>query len=171
MKKMDDRISGNVIPPQPAVSASRPLILYVEDNFENRHTAKINLERKYNLLFAVNDREACDMFIRYGDRLALILMDIELQDSALNGMELCRLVRGTLDRKKDIPYAQNVPLLKIPIIFVTAYANVYQKAQILLSGGNDIIDKPVDFVTLEMTMTKYHLSQRAKAVNAQFDRR
>ena len=171
MKKMDDQVRGNVIQPQANVNAQRPLILYVEDNFENRHTTKLNLERKYNLLFAVNDREACDMFIRYGDRLALILMDIELQDSALNGMELCRLVRGTLDRKKDIPYAQNVPLLKIPIIFVTAYANVYQKAQILLSGGNDIIDKPVDFVTLEMTMTKYHLSQRSKAVNAQFDRR
>ncbi len=170
MKKIDDKARGSILQP-PTPSAQRPLVLYVEDNPENRHTAKLNLERKYNLIFAINDREACEMLIRHGDRLALILMDIELQDSTLNGMELSRLVRGTLDKKGQVPYAKHVPVLKTPIIFVTAYSNVYQKTQILLSGGDDIIDKPVDFLTLEMTMTKYNLARHSKALNAQPERR
>jgi len=135
--------------------AKNPLVLYVEDNAENRYVTKLNLGATYDLVFAVNDREACEILASQGDELSLILMDIELQDSILNGVELTELVRGTLKRA-DLPdYTKVVPKLKTPILFVTAYSNVYERTKLLLAGGDGVVDKPVNFSNLEQAMAKY----------------
>lgn len=150
MKKVDD---GNQ--KESASRKKNPLVLYVEDNAENRYVTKLNLGATYDLVFAVNDREACQILSSQGQDISLILMDIELQDSILNGVELTELVRGTLKRV-DLPdYTQNVPKLKTPILFVTAYSNVYERTKLLLAGGDGVVDKPVNFSNLEQAMAKY----------------
>jgi len=148
--------------PGASTGTEKKLLLYVEDNEDNRTTARVNLERKYHLLFAETDRIACEYFIKHGQDLAVILMDIELQDSRLNGIDLTKLIRGTLDKDKIPIYAQKVPRLKTPVIFVTAYGNQYERTQIFLAGGNDIIEKPVDFISLEMAITKCHLKSMSR---------
>jgi CheY-like chemotaxis protein len=85
-------------------------------------------------------------------------MDIELQKSKLNGIELTKLIRGTSTREELPDYAREVPVLKMPIIFLTGYGETYSKEQLLHAGGNDLLEKPVDFVELKLAMTKYNLS-------------
>ena len=134
-----------------------PLVLYVEDSEENRAVAAINLGKKFHLMFARNDREACRILTAYGHEIAIVLMDIELKDSQLNGIELTRLIRGFRARE-DLPdYAQQVPVLQVPVIFLTAYGNTYQKPRLLLAGGSDMMEKPVDFASLKLAMTKYEI--------------
>ncbi len=137
----------------------KPLVLYVEDNPDNIETLQANLGGSFQLLFATNDREACNLLIQKGRLLSVILMDIELRESALNGIELTRLIRGTSDLENLPDYALQVPQLTIPIIFLTAYGDIYEKQQILRAGGSDFLEKPIDFVSLKLAMNRYHLGE------------
>lgn len=133
------------------------LVLYIEDDEDNRQVASFRLEKKYKLVFATTDREACEAFIKYGSELALILMDIELRGSILNGLDLTRLVRGQLDSPKIPSFAAAVPKLETPIIFVTAYGQLYRRSELLAAGADEIIQKPVDFVELHTAMARAYL--------------
>src|SRR5687767_13322556 len=86
-------------------------VLYVEDDAANRQVAKLRLDKKYDIVFATNDREACDAFVRYGKELSVILMDIELKGSVLNGIDLTRLVRGRLPPERRPSFAEGVGLI------------------------------------------------------------
>ena len=73
--------------------ASRPtkpreLVLYVEDEAENRDVARLRLERDYELCFAATDEEACQILKDRGADIAAVLMDIQLKGSALDGIQL-----------------------------------------------------------------------------------
>jgi CheY-like chemotaxis protein len=59
----------------------------------------------------------------------LIFLDVLLPD--MDGMELCRKLR-TLPKYR-----------RTPIIFVTGHADFQKRAQSILSGGNDLIAKPI----------------------------
>lgn len=159
MKEISPKARGNLATETKEDSVT-PLVLYVEDNADNRETAEVNLGKKYRMLFASNDREACKIFKEKGKELAIILMDIELKDSELNGIELTKLVRGVSKLTKLPAYARGVPVLKSPIIFLTAYGNTFEKTQVMLAGGTDLLEKPIDFVSLKLAMTKYYLSQQ-----------
>ena len=80
-------------------------------------------------------------------------MDIELRGSQLNGVELTRLVRGRLESQKIPPYGTSVPKLNTPIIFVTAYGQLY-RSELLDAGGDDIIEKPISFTQLQSTVKR-----------------
>ncbi|MBN1653140.1 MAG: response regulator [Deltaproteobacteria bacterium] len=138
--------------PLPPESPPR-LILYVEDDEDNRQVASMRLERQFQLVFASTDREACEAFIHRGREFDLILMDIELRGSRLNGIDLTRLVRGTLDKGKIPFYGASVPKLDTPIIFVTAYGQLY-RSELLEAGGNDIIEKPISFAELQSSIAR-----------------
>lgn len=159
MKERSPATSGNSINTHRADTAA-PIVLYVEDNADNRYTAKANLGSKFNLLFATNDHEACRILVEKGRFISVILMDIELKKSELNGIELTKLIRGASTREKLPEYARQVPILKVPIIFLTAYGNKYERSQIIKAGGNDLLEKPVDFVSLKLAITKYNLSMQ-----------
>ena len=88
-------------------------------------------------------------------------MDIELKGGRLNGVELARLVRGRLDRAYLPAYAQRVPVLETPILFVTAYGEKYRRPELLSAGGDEVIAKPVDFVALHTAMTRVYLQRIA----------
>ncbi len=146
----------------PDSSQPRKKVLYVEDEEANLDVARICLEKKYELLLARNDREACEILTKYGDEIAIILMDIELKNSKLDGIQLTKLVRGKLDRDTLPEYARSVPVLKTPAIFVTAYGDKYKAPSIKEAGGDRMIPKPVDFVELEMAMIQMNLSKMQK---------
>src|SRR5688572_33120334 len=76
----------------------RDLVLYVEDNDDNWHVAKLRLSDGYELVRAVDAREACRVLRARGAELSAVLMDIELRGSDLNGLELTELLRGKRPR-------------------------------------------------------------------------
>ncbi len=145
----------------PAASAEpRPLVLYVEDGEENRQVAAVNLGTRFHLLFATDDREACAVLTRSGKALSVILMDIELQGSILSGIELCKLIRGKLDRATLPDYARDVPVLDTPVLFITAFGSSANKNEALQAGGNDLLAKPVDFISLRLAMIKLNMGKK-----------
>jgi CheY-like chemotaxis protein len=153
------RVSSTQINPSHSIPTKEPprLVLYVEDDEDNRNVASLRLEKKYELVFATNDREACERLVKHGSALSIILMDIELRGSTLNGIDLTRLVRGQLDSGQVPDFAGAVPKLQTPIIFVTAYGQLYRRAELLAAGADEIIQKPVDFVELHTAMARAFL--------------
>lgn len=138
---------------------TRITILYVEDDPDNRHVATLRFEKSHNLYTASNSQEACSFLAKRGKELDVILMDIELQNSDMNGIILTRLIRGTVNMKTLPEYASAVPRLDVPIIFVTAYGDVYEERQLIAAGGDLVIRKPVNFVSLRMAMTEICLKR------------
>ena len=141
------------------IPGQSPLVLYVEDNLENQKVASLSLKKKYNVQIVSNAREACDFIRMTHESIDIILMDIELQESELNGIELTRLIRGNLKQPNLPGYAKDLPVLPgIPILFVTAFSDKYSTAMLLAAGGQRVISKPVDFVELQLAMTQIRLS-------------
>lgn len=142
---------------RPVPERPRPLVLYVEDNDDNWNVAEMRLEKIYRLVRAKNDREACELLKRHAHELYVILMDIELQGSKLDGVALTRLVRGHLPEARKPDYASDVPTLDIPIIFTTAYHTTLTD-DLRSAGGTFVVPKPVEFMRLVRELTSLHLS-------------
>jgi CheY-like chemotaxis protein len=139
--------------------AERPALLYVEDDAQNRLVAGQRLGESYELLMAPDDREACELVKAHHDRIGCVLMDIQLQGSVLSGLDLCRLMRG-LPLSMAVPaFAQGIPVLRVPIIFLTSYGSLFADKELTATGGNYLFAKPIDFDRLS-TMLKQLLSQR-----------
>jgi CheY-like chemotaxis protein len=135
---------------------SRPLVLYVEDNDDNWHVTELRLGRSYQLLRASTDRAACEILTQQNNFYA-ILMDIELGGSRLNGIELTKLIRGTLSHAALPEYARNVPRIDVPVLFVTAYGNAYDRKELLAAGADDVLLKPVEFTRLNLALANLHI--------------
>jgi len=132
-------------------------ILYVEDDENNRIVAKERLGASHDLHLVSNAKEACFFLADKGKELDVILMDIELQESEMDGVTLTSLIRGMANLTSLPDYAQMVPTLDVPIIFVTAYGHRYEEKRLLAAGGDLVIRKPVNFVTLKMALTEIML--------------
>jgi DNA-binding response OmpR family regulator len=63
------------------------------------------------------------------ERFRIVLLDINMP--GLNGFELCKQIRLLPHHKRT------------PIIFVTSYSEFQNRAQAVLSGGDDLIAKPI----------------------------
>lgn len=149
----------------PASEAGKRLVLYVEDEEENREVTALRLRDRFELLWATNDREACALILRYHSRLYAILMDIQLKGSQLDGIQLVRLLRG--EPLSHLPsYAQGLPTLDVPIIFVTAYGARYTEEQLLAFGGTHVVTKPVDFVNLTLALANAHARSALEKLDA-----
>ncbi len=147
-------------------AAKRDVVLYVEDDPVNFRVAEVILGKTYEVVHAPNDQIACSLLRMRGAEFAAILMDVQLIGSKLDGIELARLVRGTLRRETLPAYAERVPVLaKTPIIFLTAYGSLYPEAVLVNAGGNRVISKPVNAATLELALTTIVL-ERFKAPQA-----
>src|SRR5262245_41949473 len=105
-------------------------ILYVEDEEDNVKVARLRLGREYQLLHAATDYEACRAFRDFGDDLVAILMDIQLSGSRLDGIQLTKLLRGTLPTDRLPSYARGLTVLRTPVIFVTAYNAKYSESEL-----------------------------------------
>src|SRR5262245_48365810 len=133
------------------------LVLYVEDYADNFEVAELHLGRRYRLLWAPDDKTACDHLRKHAHELTAVLMDIQLKGSQLDGIQLARIIRGTLTEPKLPSYAQDVPPTGVPIFFLTAYGSIYSEKELLESGGTRVLAKPVDFVDLTLALARVHL--------------
>jgi CheY-like chemotaxis protein len=86
-------------------------------------------------------------------------MDIQLKGSQLDGIQLTKLCRGTLPAELMPAYARGVPVIKTPILFVTAFAELYSEAELLAAGGDRVITKPVEFGQITIALTQLHLER------------
>ena len=136
----------------------RPPLLYVEDNDDNWHVTELRLGRSYDLVRAKTDREACKILAE-ARNLYAILMDVELSGSRLNGIQLTQLIRGTLPDSELPDYARNVPLLEVPVLFVTAYGSAYPRSDLLACGADDVLGKPVNFTQMNVALANLYINR------------
>lgn len=140
-----------------AAPDARPVILYVEDDADTFRLAALRLKDKYRLLPAASDREACAQLQAWGDRLYAILMDVELQGSALDGLHLVQLLRGRLPATDTPDYARGVPKLAVPIIVMTAYTGRHTEAEAKALGATHFVPKPIDFTRLNLALAQANI--------------
>ncbi len=142
----------------PIAAQPQQLVLYVEDEPSNWEVTELRLRRKFKLLWARTDQEACALVRQYGPQLYAVLMDVQLKGSALDGLALTSLFRG-----KDIgplpDYAADVPKVTCPIFFVTAYGNLHSPEQMKAAGGDAHVPKPVDFLKLTLLLAQNSMRQ------------
>ena len=147
------RLPVNPIPSKDdeGLHEGRQRILYVEDEDDNFVVAQFALRERFELVRAKTDREACDLLRR--ESFELILMDIQLSGSELNGIELTQILKGL--RKDSVPdYAAGLDIRGARIIIVTAYAARYSDDDVMLAGGDDFVTKPVDFIRLSLSISR-----------------
>lgn len=139
-----------VTEPQPASEqvGSPPTILYVEDNAINSKVVTYGLRGRYDVVIAATARRACQLVATRHDDFVAVLMDIELQGSELDGIELTRLFRGNLYGAALPDYVAGVNALAVPIIIVTAYAERYTDEFLLQAGANACMRKPLNLARL-----------------------
>lgn len=131
-----------------ADSVSR--ILYVEDEDANWEVTQLSLRGKFRLQRARNAREAFTLIAT--ETFDLILMDIQLGGSELNGIEICQCLTGqVVDSQPE--YARDIRAT-CPIVFVTAYSALYTRDELLASGGKELVVKPVDFTHLLLVISR-----------------
>ena len=104
----------------------RRLILIVEDEFISREMLRVAIQDDYDLLLAATGQEAVDHIRANGNRISLILLDLNLPD--MSGMEIL----GRLRERED--------QYSIPVIVLTA--DVDAEVDSLDIGAADFIPKP-----------------------------
>ncbi|WP_445937373.1 response regulator [Pseudomonas sp.] len=106
---------------------ARPLLLLVDDEATNLHVLRHILQEDYRLLFAKDGAKALEMAER--ERPDLILLDVMMP--GMTGYEVCQALKV------------QAHLEAIPVIFVTALADVEDEAHGFAVGAVDYITKPV----------------------------
>lgn len=151
MKKIEDRR-----PSEPSLSGEhrRGPILCVEDEADNYNAMDHRLGARYELLWARSDAEAARLLRDHGTALRAILMDIQLQGSTLDGIELTRAIRSIGPRVDAV--LPEIPVLQdVPIIFVTGCIGKYTAEELKQSGGNALVGKPIDFHELTQILEHF----------------
>lgn len=116
------------------------LILYIEDNFQNRRLVKRLLTKKgYELIEAEDGLQGIALAAR--EKPALILMDINLP--GIDGMEATSRLKSSPD------------LAHIPIVAVTAQAMRGDRERIMAAGCDDYLQKPIDNDQLVNTVQRF----------------
>lgn len=106
---------------------ARPLLLLVDDEATNLQVLRHILQEDYRLLFAKDGGKALEMAER--ERPDLILLDVMMP--GMTGYEVCQALKA------------QAHLEAIPVIFVTALADVEDEARGFAVGAVDYITKPV----------------------------
>lgn len=125
-------------PLQPYKSRENTTILVAEDIDDNFELIRVLIGSQYRLIHARNGRQAVELFDKYHPDL--ILMDIKMPE--MNGLEAIKAIRG---KSPSSP----------PIIAVSAYAYEEDKRELLDSGCNDFVTKPLDKDALLTSIHKY----------------
>lgn len=137
------------------VSSMEPIpkakVLSVDDDEICNHVATSALEKANMDADSVIDANAALDLLKERD-YDMVLLDINMP--VLTGFELCEKLRA-------MPHHQ-----KTPVIFVTAYNNFENRKQSVLSGGGDLIAKPVSPLELALKVTIHLLKAPPKTVMA-----
>jgi CheY-like chemotaxis protein len=106
-------------------------ILVIDDNAEARELLKDILEEKgYSILEAENGEKALEVMSTSLVHMAIVDLDMP----RMNGIEFSKHAKS------------KNPLF--PIIMVTAYSQFYSPAEILASGVDAFLQKPIDLARL-----------------------
>jgi CheY-like chemotaxis protein len=135
-------------------------VLYVEDDDENWQVAQLRLEPDFETVRARDAQQACSLLRTRASDFMVILMDIELRGSDLNGIELTELLRGKRLNKELPDYARGLPTFTAPIIFVTAHNARYTDVELMLFGADRVIPKPVNFETLTFALQSIRYTRK-----------
>jgi len=121
-------------------------ILIVDDNPENLRVLSAVLEQEgYEVRAATNGQQALDSIA--AAEPDLILLDVHLPE--MNGLEVCRTI------KKDPKHED------LPIIFLSALSDSFNKLQGFEAGAIDYMTKPFDAEEVKIRV-KTHLDLRAR---------
>ncbi|MBF0288457.1 MAG: response regulator [SAR324 cluster bacterium] len=114
-------------------------ILVVEDDQQVSTMLKRYLSRQnHHVEHAVNGQAGWDLFSAAPESFDAILSDIKMP--VMDGLAFCNLVR-----KNDFD---------VPIVIMTAYAELDYTIKALQLGALDFIQKPFEFETLEIALSK-----------------
>jgi CheY-like chemotaxis protein len=127
-------------PEIPEISTSSPLILIVEDNALNVNTISSYLTAKGYRSIVANDGQAA-IELTQQHHPDLILMDIQMP--GMDGLEAIVKIR------------QNLQLVAIPIIALTALAMDGDREKCLRAGANDYLTKPFKLKQLHNTIQQF----------------
>lgn len=148
----------------------RPVVVYVEDDADTFKIAAARLQAKYRLIWAQSAHEAADLLAFHAHELFAVLMDIELQGSELDGLDLTRLIRGIAMNKPLPPFAKKVPVLrKVPVIVLTAYTARYTETDAHAVGATHFATKPIDFTRLNLALAQANIAAVMKRLDHQTD--
>lgn len=114
-------------------SVDRKKILLVEDDDEVRGYLKDNFSQQYQVVTAVNGKEALEC-LEDSPEVALIVSDVMMP--VMNGIQLCKHLK------------HNVYYSHIPIILLTAKSDVSAQLDGLQAGADDYISKPFVYAIL-----------------------
>ena len=98
-------------------------VLVVEDQKLNRAVLKEILESEYDVLYAVNGKEALDIMNREGRHLSLVLLDIVMP--VMDGYEVLKV----MERRKLLE--------QIPVLVASQHFGDDSELQALLHGAVD----------------------------------
>ena len=116
-------------------------ILYVEDDPINALILKKLLQGEFNIEHVL-DGESCLKALER-DGLELVLMDINLGNGKMDGIETFKKIREQ-ERTKALP-----------VIAVTSYAMPEDKQRFLKEGFSDYMAKPIERELLSVCIRKF----------------
>ncbi len=136
-----------------------PRILIIDDTPTNVEILLGMLEDHYETSFALSGRQALDLIKRVGNP-DLILLDVMMPE--MDGYAVCAALKANPETRE------------IPVIFVTARADVESERRALAAGGVDFVHKPVNQAILRARVA-LHLElkrreQELRAANAELAR-
>jgi len=119
---------------------AKGLILYVEDNVDNRNLVNRVLRAEgYSIIEAINAKQAMDKLEL--NKVDLILMDINMPD--MDGYTLTAKIKSTHK------------FSRIPIIAVTANVMRGDRERSLEAGCDGYIQKPIDIDALPQQIERF----------------
>ena len=135
------------------------------DEPTNWEVTELRLRKKFKLIWAKTDEEACALVRQHGPQLHAVLMDVQLGGSALDGLALTRIFRGKASG--PLPeFAQAIAPLKCPIFFVTAYGNLHSPEEMDAAGGDAHVPKPIDFFKLTLLLARNSMQRAMDTLKA-----
>jgi DNA-binding response OmpR family regulator len=140
-------LNNNAVSPMAPLSQAR--VLSVDDDEICNDVAVSALQRANMGADSVQDANAALEKLQAND-YDLVLLDINMP--GLTGFELCEKLRALPQHEKT------------PVIFVTAFNNFENRKQSVLSGGGDLIAKPVSPLELALKVTIHLLKAPPKPV-------
>ncbi len=132
---------------------TKPIVLVVDDNEQNRQLAKATLEcEEFEVVLAASGEEALSCFAKQVSDC--VLLDIRMP--GMNGIEACRRLRA-------LPGGDDVPIL-----FLTASRDVDTFDAAQLAGGSDFLTKPIQPTELLLRVQTSLRLRRLDAANAEY---
>ena len=117
-----------------------PLVLVIEDDFDNQYVVKYFLEQSgFKVVTANNGKIGIDM------------CEVEMPD-----IILLDIMMPVMDGYQTVSYIrQNDRLKNIPVLCLTANAQSTEREKCLSYGCDEYIEKPLDLISLLDTINKF----------------